>query len=126
MNIDIFGTIICVFLVSCFIILVLVLVHCLLWLFLDDVYERFCDRVCTAFKKLRESMAIRRIYRQMHYDSTFSYTVKKNGLLGFPFLWFKEKSFANEDAAREYIKKKKREYEKKYGKKIIKSTRVKL
>lgn len=125
MDIDIFGTIICVFLVSCFIILVLVLVHCLLWLFLDDVYERFCDRVCSAFKKVRESMVIRRIYREMHYDSTFSYTVKKNGLLGFPFLWFKEKSFDNEDAAREYITKKKREYEKKYGKKIIKSTRVK-
>jgi hypothetical protein len=125
MDIGIFGTIICVFLAGVFIILVLVLVHCLLWLFLDDTYERFCDRVCSAFKKLRESMVIRRIYREMHYDSTFSYTVKKNGLLGFPFLWFREKSFDNEDAAREYITKKKREYEKKYGKKIIKSTRVK-
>ena len=126
MDINIFGAIICVFLAGVFIILVLVLVHCLLWLFLDDAYERFCDRVCTAFKKLRESMVVRRIYREMHYDSTFSYTVKKNGLLGFPFLWLREKSFSNEDAAREYITKKKREFEKKYGKKIIKSTRVKL
>lgn len=126
MDIDIFWTLFCVFAAGVVTILVLMLVHLLLWMFLDDTYERFCDRVCTAFKKLRESMVVRRIYREMHYDSTFSYTVKKNGLLGFPFLWFREESFANENAAREYITKKKREYEKKYGKKIVKSTRVKL
>ena len=85
----------------------------------------FEDRYEDLLEKVRASMVKRRIFREMHYDSTFAYVVKKNGMLGCPFFWVKEKSFKDEDSARNYVASKKAEYERKYGKKVVKSTRIK-
>ena len=94
------------------------MVHLTMWLMFEDKYEDF-------IKKVRASMVRRRIFREMHYDSTFAYVVKKNGMLGCPFFWRNEKSFKDEDSARNYVVTKKAEYERKYGKKVVKSTRIK-
>lgn len=94
------------------------MVHLIMLLTLEDKYEDFLEKV-------RASMVRRRIFREMHYDSTFAYVVKKNGMLGCPFFWAKEKSFKDEDSARNYVAAKKAEYERKYGKKVVKSTRIK-
>ena len=94
------------------------MIHLILLLALEDTYEDFIEKV-------RASMVRRRMFREMHYDSTFSYVVKKNGMCGLPFFWCKEKSFKDEESARNYIAEKKRNYEKRYGKKVIKSTRIK-